>query len=250
MESNFRKALKEVIGIDKSPSTKESDTVKEQVATTSEAAVSQSKEFKSFKDLKSAEDSVSSAAASDNYAAKNESPISQMKDLTLESLKDTDSKPNNNSGTSFSGQNEFIQPSASSDVSVITKTTRIEGSIVTDSNIVIAGEMIGNVTSSNSVSSTGRIMGNITCKNFEGSNAKIEGDVKVENTLIIKNNCDIIGDISAKRIELSGRLKGNIALSGEVFIAKEAYIIGNVTATTISIEKGAIIQGLIKIKTE
>ena len=39
-------------------------------------------------------------------------------------------------------------------------------------------------------------------------------------------------------------------LSGEVFIAKEAYIIGNVTASTISIEKGAIIQGLIKIKTE
>lgn len=224
MESNFRKALKEVMGVDK-PSKAEPNIENKEVNDFVANKVEDKIDFK-------------------------ESTVSQMRDITLESVKESELKKTGGIGSSFSAQNNFGQSNNNAETSVITKTTKIEGSIATDSNIVIAGEMIGNVTSTNSVSTTGKILGNITCKNFEGSNAKIEGDIKVENILIIKNNCDIIGDISAKRIELSGRVKGNIVLSGEVFIAKEAYIIGNVTASTISIEKGAIIQGLIKIKTE
>lgn len=228
MESNFRKALKEVMGVDK-PSKSESPIENKDSNT---------------------------IPKSNNEKTENQeiSNLGVSKDLNLESVKESEAKKTvgfgNNLSNNFSTQPLFNQTNNNAETSVITKTTKIEGSIVTESNIVIAGEMIGNVTSSNSVSTTGRILGNITCKNFEGSNAKIEGDIKVENILIIKNNCDIIGDISAKRIELSGRVKGNIVQSGEVFIAKEAYIIGNVTASTISIEKGAIIQGLIKIKTD
>ena len=224
MESNFRKALKEVMGVDK-PSKTETNIENREIADVAANKVEDQLDFK-------------------------ESTVSQMRDITLESVKESELKKSGGLGSSFSTQNNFGQANNNAETSVITKTTKIEGSIVTDSNIIIAGEMIGNVSSTNSVSTTGKILGNITCKNFEGSNAKIEGDIKVENILVIKNNCDIIGDISAKRIELSGRVKGNIVLSGEVFIAKEAYIIGNVTASTISIEKGAIIQGLIKIKTE
>lgn len=226
MESNFRKALKEVMGIDKSGKT-------ENVVENNETVI----------------DNAVNSAVSENHEIK-EPAVSQMRDITLESVKEAEQKKSSGLNSAFSTQSNFGQGVNAAETSVITKTTKIEGSISTDSNILIAGEMIGNVTSTNSISTTGKILGNITCKNFEGSNAKIEGDIKVENTLIIKNNCDIIGDISAKRIELSGRVKGNIVLSGEVFIAKEAYIIGNVTASTISIEKGAIIQGLIKIKTE
>lgn len=225
MESNFRKALKEVMGVDKSSKAENVVENKEVIDAAVNTVVDEKPDFK-------------------------EPTVSQARDITLESVKEAELKKSSGLGTSFSSQNNFGQANNTAETSVITKTTKIEGSIATDSNIVIAGEMIGNVTSTNSVSTTGKILGNITCKNFEGSNAKIEGDIKVENILIIKNNCDIIGDISAKRIELSGRVKGNIVLSGEVFIAKEAYIIGNVTASTISIEKGAIIQGLIKIKTE
>lgn len=226
MESNFRKALKEVMGIDKSGKA-------ENVVDNNETVI----------------DNAVNTAPIEKPETK-EPAVSQMRDITLESVKEAEQKKTSGLSSAFSAQTNFGQGVNASETSVITKTTKIEGSISTDSNIVIAGEMIGNVASTNSISTTGKILGNITCKNFEGSNAKIEGDIKVENALVIKNNCDIIGDISAKRIELSGRVKGNIVLSGEVFIAKEAYIIGNVTASTISIEKGAIIQGLIKIKTE
>ncbi len=226
MESNFRKALKEVMGIDKTSKT-------ENVAENNEVV----------------ENTKNIPAMTETTESK-EPAVTQMREITLESVKEVEQKKSSGLGSAFSSQLNFGQGANAAETSVITKSTKIEGSISTESNIIIAGEMIGNVTSSNSISTTGKILGNITCKNFEGSNAKIEGDIKVENTLIIKNNCDIIGDISAKRIELSGRVKGNIVLSGEVFIAKEAYIIGNVTASTISIEKGAIIQGLIKIKTE
>ncbi len=226
MESNFRKALKEVMGIDKTSKT-------ENIAENNEVV----------------ENTKNIPAMTETTESK-EPAVTQMREITLESVKEVEQKKSSGLGSAFSSQLNFGQGANAAETSVITKSTKIEGSISTESNIIIAGEMIGNVTSSNSISTTGKILGNITCKNFEGSNAKIEGDIKVENTLIIKNNCDIIGDISAKRIELSGRVKGNIVLSGEVFIAKEAYIIGNVTASTISIEKGAIIQGLIKIKTE
>lgn len=217
MESNFRKALKEVMGVDKEKEQKE--------------------------DVKSS-DTVETKVEESTQKISQTEPNSAV-EMKLESVKDAESKSNK-----YTSQNSFTQPTTGAETAVITKATKVEGSLNTDSNIVIAGEMIGDVTSTNSVSTTGKILGNVTCKNFEGNNAKIEGDIKVENILIIKNNCDILGDISAKRIELSGRVKGNIVQSGEVFIAKEAYIIGNVTASTISIEKGAIIQGLIKIKTD
>jgi len=217
MESNFRKALKEVMGVDKEKEQKEEVKLSEAVETKNEETTQKI----------------------------NQTESNSAVEMKLESVKDTESKANK-----YSNQNSFAQPTTGAETAIITKATKVEGSLNTDSNIVIAGEMIGDVTSTNSVSTTGRILGGVTCKNFEGNNAKIEGDIKVENILIIKNNCDILGDISAKRIELSGRVKGNIVQSGEVFIAKEAYIIGNVTASTISIEKGAIIQGLIKIKTD
>lgn len=213
MESNFKKALKEVMRVDKD---KNKDTTVKEVP-----EVKQSFEEKKL------------------------SPIepSSTKEVKLESIKDSESNK-------YARQTSFDQTAINAETAVITETTKVEGSLKTDSNIVIAGEMIGDVTSTNSINVTGRILGKVVCKNFEGNNAKIEGDIKAENILIIKNNCDILGDIAAKRIELSGRVKGNIVQSGEVFIAKEAYIIGNVTASTISIEKGAIIQGLIKIKTD
>lgn len=212
MESNFKKALKEVMRVDKDKNTsvKEVPEVKQ------------------------------------SFEEKKPNPIeaSATKEVKLESIKDVESDK-------YAKQTAFDQTGINAETAVVTETTKVEGSLKTDSNIVIAGEMIGDVTSTNSINVTGRILGKVVCKNFEGNNAKIEGDIKAENILIIKNNCDILGDISAKRIELSGRVKGNIVESGEVFIAKEAYIIGNVTAaSTISIEKGAIIQGLIKIKTD
>lgn len=222
MESNFKKALKEVIGINKSAKTENGSEDNNAL----KASVKNKKnDIKpDFKET-----------------------ISKTNNITLESIKEVEQKKLKQSN---SGQTPSASETNVSEASIITKSTKIEGSIVTDSNLVIFGEMIGNVTSSNSISTTGKIVGNIACKNFEGSNAKIEGDIKVENNLIIKDNCDITGDISAKKIELSGKVKGNIIFSGEVILSKEAYIIGNVTANTISIEKGAIIQGSIQIGSE
>lgn len=132
----------------------------------------------------------------------------------------------------------------------VTESTRIVGSIITDSDIVIAGEIQGDVESTNTVVGLGKVLGNIKCKDAEMSGAYIEGDIAASEMLTVGKDSVIVGDLSANDGMIAGKIKGNIDMKSDVQIAKEATVLGDISASSINVERGAVIQGSVKIRCE
>lgn len=136
------------------------------------------------------------------------------------------------------------------ETTTITKGTKIDGSVSSESNVHIHGTITGNVSCTASVVIAGKVIGNIDCENFDGDRADIEGNINSKNRLSIRNNTSVVGDVSASKIEVSGKIKGNIISADDVTIMSDGLVVGDITSKSISIEKGAGIQGAINIQTD
>lgn len=151
-------------------------------------------------------------------------------------------------------QNSYSETSAravtKNETTFITESTKIQGSIITDSNIVIAGEIQGDIESKNTVVATGKVYGDIKCKDAEINGANIEGNITVLEILTVGQDSIIVGDLSANNGKIDGKIKGNVAVMFDVKIHKDAFIIGDISANSISVENGAIIQGGVNIPSE
>jgi len=81
--------------------------------------------------------------------------------------------------------------------------TEINGNIVSDSNLIIEGQINGNINCSGKVhiGTTGRISGNLTAVNaeFEGSQ---EGELIIENLLILRSTARIKGNIETLKLNI------------------------------------------------
>ena len=81
--------------------------------------------------------------------------------------------------------------------------TNLKGDIVSDSNIRLDGELIGDLTTTGKlvVGPTGKITGNIICSNadIEGT---INGTIKVDEFLYLKATAVFKGDITTGKISI------------------------------------------------
>ncbi len=88
-------------------------------------------------------------------------------------------------------------------LNVIVEGSKIIGDIITESNLRIDGEVLGNVSSASKVvvGKTGFIKGNLTCAegDVEGN---IEGVVKVEGLLCLKSTANIEGEITTAKLQV------------------------------------------------
>lgn len=88
-------------------------------------------------------------------------------------------------------------------LNVIVEGAKIVGDLITESNIRIDGEVVGNVTSTAKVviGANGRVLGNLTC-----SDADIEGNVKgvlkVDALLVLRSSAYIDGEISTSKLQV------------------------------------------------
>jgi cytoskeletal protein CcmA (bactofilin family) len=98
----------------------------------------------------------------------------------------------------------------------------------------------------------GKLRGNLNCLgtatiNFVG---KIPGRLVAENILIDrKSDVHFFRRLQVKSIEIRGRMTGEIVAGGAVIIHRNALLDGNVTAKSISVEKGGIFMGQLIIGT-
>lgn len=138
--------------------------------------------------------------------------------------------------------------SSGSHKNVITKDTKITGTISTQSDLEISGVVEGDIESKGSVFATGNVKGKITCKSAEIDSAVIEGDLNVKEGLVIKVGSQINGMLSAKSIQVSGMVTGDVMASSAVKVDSDACIVGNITTPSITVESGAILNGKIEVQ--
>jgi cytoskeletal protein CcmA (bactofilin family) len=127
-------------------------------------------------------------------------------------------------------------------------TTSFSRSIKTQGEIHVTAK--GDLSSSNvtcrSALIEGKMRGNMNCIgtatiNFVG---KIPGRLTAENIVVDrKSDVHFFRRIRVKSIEIRGRMTGEIVAEGPVVIHRGALLDGNVTAKSISVEKGGIFMG-------
>jgi len=134
---------------------------------------------------------------------------------------------------------------ASSEVTIISKNTVIEGSIHSFANISVEGNVKGNINCTKSAYIAGKIVGDITCSNLSLQGASMQGNITSKGEIVLDNDSLVLGDLSAQYAEVDGRVKGNITLSGKAELKSNAVVLGNIRSATISISEGANVQGFV-----
>jgi cytoskeletal protein CcmA (bactofilin family) len=114
------------------------------------------------------------------------------------------------------------------DIFLTTEKKPVSDSSIIGSSLYISGEIRGN----EDLVITGRHKGKIDLK---------------DNTLIVKRNAKVQGDIYIKNIDVQGKIEGTIYASGKVDVRNGAKITGDIFAFRISIEEGAQYKGSVKM---
>ena len=100
---------------------------------------------------------------------------------------------------------------------LIGRTTTIQGNLILLESVRIDGKVVGNIVADQS----GKI------------------------TVAIGPMGEVVGDISAHRIMVAGKVTGHIYASERVEFQKDAVVHGDISYGSISVEHGANISGLV-----
>ena len=92
------------------------------------------------------------------------------------------------------------------------------------------------------------IRGELTASEDLYLDGEIQGTVSLPgNRLTIGPNSKVQADISVRDVIVFGRLEGNIRASGRVELRQSAVMLGDITASRLSIEENASVKGRIEI---
>ena len=74
-----------------------------------------------------------------------------------------------------------------------------------------------------------------------------EGELLSEGKLIVGPKGHVKAEINLKEAYISGKVEGNITVSGRLVLRGHAEIIGNITAQSLSVDEGVSINGHLSI---
>lgn len=88
-----------------------------------------------------------------------------------------------------------------------------------------------------------KVKGNFNGKGNIVVEGVLEGSLKTSGNIFIGDKAGIIASIEANDARIGGIVEGNIKVKGDLKITQSAKIKGNIECQSISIERGAIING-------
>ena len=71
----------------------------------------------------------------------------------------------------------------------------------------------------------------------------IEGNCEIDNLLTIEKPGVWVGTVKAEGVIVNGKVKGDINTDGKLEVGSSGHILGNVSAGTLAIASGAVIEG-------
>lgn len=128
-------------------------------------------------------------------------------------------------------------------VTVITKGTTINGSIISDCSLEVMGTINGDIECLGKLTITGKVTGNSLASDIVVNTDRLEGSVVSEGNVKIGLGTVVIGDITAASATFAGAVKGEIDVKGPVTLDSTAIIKGNIKAKSIQIDNGAVMDG-------
>lgn len=95
----------------------------------------------------------------------------------------------------------------------------------------------------NILSNDVHIKGSVKFTNDLLVDGRIEGEISSEGALTVAENAHLKAEISTRSVVIYGKVHGNITAVDRVEIKASAEMVGDVKATTLSIEPGAVFVG-------
>ena len=133
-------------------------------------------------------------------------------------------------------------------------TTSFSRSIKTQGEIHVTpkGDLSSTTVTCRAALIEGKMRGNMNCLGTATINyvGKIPGRLTADQVVVDrKSDVHFFRRLQVKSIEIRGRMTGEIVAEGAVIIHRNALLDGNVTAKSISVEKGGIFMGQLIIGT-
>jgi Integral membrane protein CcmA involved in cell shape determination len=133
------------------------------------------------------------------------------------------------------------------DVTVITKGTKINGSIISDGSLEVMGTINGDIDCAGKLSIVGNVTGNSIASEIFVNTSRLEGSLNSEGSVKIGVGTVVIGDVTATSGVIAGAVKGEIDVNGPVIVDSTAVIKGNINAKSVQINNGAVLDGYCKL---
>lgn len=131
------------------------------------------------------------------------------------------------------------------EITVISKNTVIDGNIRSFANMSIDGDIKGDVETTKNIDINGKVVGNITCNNAEMHTSQIQGNIRMKGNVVMERDTLLIGDLVSTYAKVNGKVKGNLEIVGKAELKGDAVVFGDISASTITVDDGAIIQGYV-----
>ena len=124
-------------------------------------------------------------------------------------------------------------------LNVIVEGSKVIGDMITESNLRIDGEVVGNVSAASKVviGVKGKIKGNLSCgsADIEGN---IDGTLKVDGLLSLRSTASITGEITTAKLEVEegANFSGNCKMSNHI---------SSTSKTTSSVKENTLEDNLV-----
>ena len=158
----------------------------------------------------------------------------------------TVSSPRYTGSPDLSESGEMVVLEPRKQTSVIAEGTTITGRLRSSGHVEIMGKMDGNVEADGDVTVSGKVNGNIKGEQLRMLNCNVKGNLEADSRVVINSESVIIGDLNADSLVLDGKLKGNITVAKTAVVNSNSYLMGDITTSTISVDAGAIINGMVR----
>ncbi len=162
-----------------------------------------------------------------------------------EDVKEEVSKETNQAPVVAAAESPAERPATadSEGLTVITKGTTINGSIISDCSLDVTGTINGDIECLGKLTISGKVTGNAMAAEVYVNTDRLEGNITSEGSVKIGLGTVIIGDITASSGVIAGAVKGEIDIKGPVVIDSTAIIKGNVKAKSVQMNNGAVLEG-------
>ncbi|MBO4415830.1 MAG: polymer-forming cytoskeletal protein [Lachnospiraceae bacterium] len=128
-------------------------------------------------------------------------------------------------------------------VTVITKGTTINGSIVSDCSLNVMGTINGDIECIGKLTISGNVVGNSVASDVYVNAKRLDGNVDSEGTVKIGLGTVVVGDIKAGSAVIAGAVKGGLDIKGPIIIDSTAIIKGDIKAKSVQMNNGAVLEG-------
>lgn len=128
-------------------------------------------------------------------------------------------------------------------VTVITKGTTINGSMISDCSLDIMGTINGDIECLGKLTVSGTVVGNVMASEIYINANRLEGNLTSEGSIKIGLGTVVLGNLNGTSAVIAGAVKGEIDINGPVIIDSTAIIKGNVKAKSVQMNNGAVLEG-------